>query len=207
MFREFCYQGAYETAEGFFRSSKVEFAGVDRLTLTAKLMTLKKPRLDKSRVILMEKWAVVWGVGKIDPSMRRDTRERRDVGLHKEFLAKHGAVFWSAGWERCYTKEGLVGYLYIAEEGVKHKLKIEKIVRREDVLESDKCFIPKCRDFDEWKETPTWIKITDIKDLRESLDPSTIRKYRNREPIGKGDSSRAASALQSAVRILDENWE
>jgi len=155
----------------------------------------------------MEKCAVVWSVGKTDPSINEDARERRNVTLHKEFLAEHGAVFWSAGWERCYTKEGLVGYLYVAGEGVKHKLKIKKIIRREDMLENDKRFIPGCRVSGISNRIPTWIKIISIEDLRELVDPSTMRKCRNGEPIGNGDSSKAASALQSAVRILDENWE
>ena len=155
----------------------------------------------------MEKWAVVWGVAKTEPQMEKGMRERRDVNLHRKFLKKHGAVFWSAGWQRCYTREGAIGYLYIGGEGVKYKLKVEKIVKRQDVSADDKRFIPECRNFDEWKNIPTWIKITEIKDLKESIDPSTIKKYGSKELLGKGDASRAASALQSAVRIIDEGLE
>jgi hypothetical protein len=155
----------------------------------------------------VEKWAVVWGVAKTEPQMEKGKKERRDVSLHRKFLKKHGAVFWSVGWQRCYTKEGAIGYLYIAEEGVKYKLKVEKIVKRHDVSEDDKRFIPECRNFDDWKNIPTWIKITEIKDLKKSLDPSTMKKYRSKELLGGGNASRAASALQSAVRIIDEEWE
>jgi len=155
----------------------------------------------------MEKWAVVWGVGKTDPYINKDAQERRNVALHEKFRAEHGAVFWSAGWKRCYTKEELVGYLYVAEEGVKHKLKIEKIIKREDISENDKRFIPNCRISGISEEIPTWIKITSIEDLQELVDPSTMKKYRNGELIGNGDSNKAASALQSAVRIFDENWK
>ena len=155
----------------------------------------------------METWAVIWAVGKVDPQMEKGMKERRDVSLHKEFLGKYGAVFWSAGWQRCYTDEGAVGYLYVAGQGVKYKIMIEKILRREDVSEDDKRFIPPCRDFDYWREIPTWIKITEILDLKEPVGPSTMRKYRDGKLVGKGDPSRAASALQGAVRISDEGWE
>ena len=155
----------------------------------------------------MEKWAVIWSVAKTEPQMEKGMKERRDVNLHREFLKKHGAVFWSAGWERCYTKEGVIGYLYIAGQGVEFKLRIEKIVNRNDVTKDDKRFIPEWRNLDEWKDIPTWIKITEIKDLKKSVDPSTMKKYGSRELIGKGNASRAASALQSAVRIIDEGWE
>jgi len=146
--------------------------------------------------------AIVFSVGKMDKSgMKEDWRQRRDVELHKRFIDESGAVFWSVGWERHYSTEPLNGYMYISQEGcVKYRLKIEKIIRNKDLKPEDKNYIPDCRK--DWiDEVSTWIKITDIKELEESVDPTSMMKWANREPIKK------SSALQSAVRIVDEFWD
>jgi hypothetical protein len=158
----------------------------------------------------MESWAVVWSVGKIEPNMPIERQERRNVQLHKDFIRDHGgAVFWTAIWQRCYTNVGAIGYLYVsAERVVKHRLRIEKIVRREDVLQDDRPFIPPCRDFDTLSRSiSTWIKLTSIEDLKNPISPSIMRKFRNNELLGSGDPGKAASALQGAVRIVDGLWK
>jgi len=146
--------------------------------------------------------AIVWSVGRIYPGMQEDKRQRRDVELHKKFIDEHGAVYWSAGWDRHHTTEPLNGYLYISQEGrVKYRIKVEKIIRNTNLTPEDKKFIPDCRKGRWEKEIPTWIKITKIKKLMEPIDPILMIKWKNHKPI------KNISALQSAVKIVDEFWE
>jgi len=155
--------------------------------------------------------AIVFSVGKrgkllvgISKRQRRDVElynQRRDVEYHKELVNKHGAVFWSVGWERHYSTEPLNGYMYISEEGtVKYRLKIEKIIQNTNLTSEDGKFIPDCRK--DWIDTiSTWIKITDIKKLEQTVDPTSMMKWEDHKPI------KHPSALQSAVKIVDEFWE
>jgi len=146
--------------------------------------------------------AIVWSVGKIRPGMPEDRRQRRDVELHKKFINEHGAVYWSAGWDRHHTTKPIDGYLYMSQDGsVKYRVKVEKIIRNTNLTREDKEFIPECRKGIWEKEVPTWIKITEIKKLKESLYPTSMIKWKNHKPI------RNISALQSAVMIVDEFWE
>jgi len=146
--------------------------------------------------------AIVWSVGKIFPDMQEDRRQRRDVELHKKFINEHGAVYWSAGWDRHHTTKPINGYLYMSQDGsVKYSVEVEKIIRNTDLTREDKEFIPGCRKGWEEEEIPTWIKITEIKKLKESLDPTSMIKWKNHKPI------RNISALQSAVMVVDEFWE
>ena len=153
----------------------------------------------------MEMWiayaAVVWSVGEIEQGMEKDRRERRDVELHKRLADEQGAVYWGAGWTRYYNSKPMNGYLYISGEGlVKYRAKVEKIIRKSGHGPQDRKFIPECRK--EWiKEKPTWIKITEIEELTKPVDPTSMIKWVNHEPI------KSARALQSAVKIVDEFWE
>ena len=116
------------------------------------------------------------------------------------FIKKRGAVYWSAGWERHYTMEPLNGYLYVSSQSVKYRLRIEKIIRNVELPLEELKFIPACRK--DWiKKISTWVKITDIIKLREPVDPMSMVKWKNREPI------KSTSTLQSAVKVIDEFWE
>jgi hypothetical protein len=146
--------------------------------------------------------AIVFSVGRRNRvGMDKMWYHRRDVELHKKIVDENGAVFWSVGWERLYSKEPTNGYMYITQEStVKYRLKIEKIVRNTELTSKDRKFIPNCRK--KWiRKTPTWIKITDIQKLKEPINPTSMKKFKNHEPI------KSASALQSGVKIVDEFWE
>lgn len=145
--------------------------------------------------------AIVWSVGRGLPGMEENRRKRRDVELHIPFVEKHGAVFWSASWNRCYITKPLNGYLYISQDGaVKYHVRVEKIVRSTALTHEDRKFIPNWRKGWE-KRVPTWIKITGIRELEKPIMPTSMIKWKDRKPI------KNASALQSAILIVDKFWD
>ncbi len=151
--------------------------------------------------------AVVWGV---TPKKRKEY-PYGDVEKHQEYLKENGAVYWGASWKRCYTEQPVNGYLYIVPDAVKYKLKIERIfhgiISKGD---EESNYVPPFR-CDYLGKMETWIKITEITELSRPVDPTEMIKYNNNnnnnEPIGNGDKSKARSALQSAIWIIDEFWK
>lgn len=145
--------------------------------------------------------AIVWSVARIDRlNVKSDWSQRRDVELHNNFIKKNGAVYWSAGWKRHYTDKPINGYLYISKENIKYRLKIEKIISKTDLMHADMKFIPDCRK-NGINTISTWIKIVNISKLKKPINPKSMMKWLDGKPIKK------SSALQSAVKIIDEFWE
>lgn len=142
----------------------------------------------------MEKWrmAIVWPANpkEAGPDM---PPEEADVEANSRELKKRGAVYWDSFPARKEIDYPINGYIYIAGKGqVKYKCRVEHVINLNRLLKmpGEHKFVPTFRNqclkgsFEDGKDhepSQTWIKISQINELKPLLKLGELKKLNGKQ--------------------------